>query len=97
MPKIVLIETISTFRHLFAVEVKDDEPIEHALDDITSYITGGEVEGLEDFSQNHVGEDISSYREVSEEEYIKIFDKENDYLKDWTAEQKKQYIYKGEE
>jgi hypothetical protein len=96
MPKIVLVETVSTFRHMYAVAVKDDEPIEYALDDVTDYDTGFE-NGLNEFAQNHVGEDIFSYREITEDEYLKIFDKENDYLKEWTTEQKKQYIYKGEE
>ena len=95
MPKIVLVETVATFRHMYAVAVKDDEPIEYALDDVTAYATGFENE-LTEFAQNHVGEDIFSYREISEEEYLKIFDKENDYLSDWDDNQKKQYIYKGE-
>ena len=67
MPKIVLVETVSTFRHMYAVAVKDDEPIEYALDDVTDYDTGFE-NGLNEFAQNHVGEDIFSYREISEEE-----------------------------
>ena len=96
MPKIVLVETVATFRHLFAVEVKDDEPIEHALDDVAAYATGFE-NGLTEFAQNHVGEDIFSYREISKEEYLKIFDKENEYLIELSDERKKQYIYKGEE
>lgn len=93
MSKIVLVETVQTFRHMYAVELKDDEPIEYALDDVTVVTTGGLIK-LEEFAQNHVGEDVFSYREISEEEYLKIFDKENDYLKNWTPEQKKQFIYK---
>jgi len=92
MPKIVLVETVSIFRHMYAVEVRDEDPIEHALDDVVMN-AASTVNGLEDFAQKHVAEDIFSYREITEEEYIKIFDKENDYLKDWTAEQKKRYIY----
>jgi len=93
MSKIVLVETVATFRHMYVVAVKDDEPIEYALDDVAAYATGFE-NGLTEFAQNHVGEDIFSYREVSEDEYIKIFDKENDYLKECDSEKKKEYIYK---
>lgn len=93
MSKIVLVETIQTFKHMYAVEVKDDEPIEYALDDVTDVMTGG-LSKVEEFAQTHIGEDIFSYREISEEEYLKIFDRENDYLKEWTQEQKKQFIYK---
>jgi hypothetical protein len=93
MTKIVLVETVSTFRHLYAVEVADNDPIEYALDDVTMACT--DMPGdLEDFAQNHVSEDIFSYREISEEEYLKIFDKECDYLKDWNSDQKKRFIYK---
>lgn len=97
MPKIVLVETVSTFRHLYAVEVADNDPIEYALDDVTMGVTGeytGEPGCLEEFSQHHVSEDIFSYREITEDEYLKIFDKENDYLKAWDTEQKKKFIYK---
>jgi len=77
---------------MYAVEVRDEDPIEYALDDVVMYATDAE-NGLEDFAQKHVAENIFSHREITEEEYIKIFDKENDYLKDWTAGKKKQYIY----
>jgi hypothetical protein len=93
MSKIVLVETVSTFRHMYAVEVKDENPIEYALDDVTWVATGGSIE-LEDFAQHHVAEDVFSYREITEDEYLKIFDKENDYLKEWTAEQKKKFIHR---
>lgn len=92
MSKIVLVETVSTFRHMYAVELIDDVPNEYALDDVTNAVCGGETK-LEEFAQKHIGEDIFSYREISEEEYLKIFDQENDYLKEWTPEQKKQFIY----
>lgn len=91
MPKIVLVETVSTFRHMYAVEVRDEDPIEYALDDVTCAATGGLTE-LEEFAQKHIAEDVFSFREITEDEYLKIFDKENDYLKEWTPEQKKRFI-----
>ena len=94
MSKIVLVETVSTFRHLYAVEVADNDPIEYALDDVTMGVTGEPGE-LEDFAQNHISEDIFSYREISEDEYLKIFDKECAYLSLWDTEQKKKFIYKN--
>lgn len=93
MPKIVLVETVSTFRHMYAVEVRDEDPIEYALDDVTWVATGGSIE-LEEFAQHHVAEDVFSYREITEDEYLKIFDKENDYLSDWDVEQKKRFIHR---
>lgn len=94
MSKIVLVETISTFRHVYAVELNDDEPNEYALDSVVFYATGGNEPMMEDFAQEHVSEDIFSHRVISEEEYIRMFDEMNDYLKDWSPEQKKKFIYK---
>jgi len=92
MSKIVLVETISTFRHLYAIELEDNEPNEYALDDVVcvTYPNGS----LEDFAQEHISEDTFSHRVISEEEYIRIFDEMNDYLKDWTIDKKKKFIYK---
>ena len=96
MSKIVLIETVSTFRHMYAVEVPDDGENEWALDTVTDHVTGGEI-GLTEFAQKHISEDVFSYREITEQEYLEIFDKENDYLIELSDERKKMYIYKGEE
>ena len=93
MSKIVLVETVSTFRHMYAVELKEDEPIEYALDSVVVLATNGTTK-LEEFAQKHIAEDVFSYREINEEEYLKIFDQENEYLYEWTPEQKKQFIYK---
>ena len=95
MSKIVLVETVSMFRHVYAVELNDDEPNEYALDDVV--MAGGytgEPGCLEEFAQNHISEDVFSHRQVTEEEYIKLFDEMNDYMKDFPIEKKKSFIYK---
>lgn len=92
MTKIVLVETVSMFRHIYAVELNDDEPNEYALDTVTM-----QEKGIDEFAQKHISEDIFSHRVISEEEYIKIFDEMSDYLKEWTPEQKKKFIYKRDE
>lgn len=97
MSKIVLVETVSTFRHVYAVELNDNDPAEYALDDVVMAGTGAEEFGLQEFSQKHIAEDIFSHRVVTEEEYLRVFDEMNDYLSSWTTEQKKKYIYKSEE
>ena len=94
MTKIVLVETISTFRHVYAIELDDNDPAEYALDDVTMACTNSADFGLEDFAQKHIAEDIFSHRVVSEEEYLRVFDETNDYLKHFTVEQKKKYIYR---
>jgi hypothetical protein len=94
MSKIVLVETISTFRHVYAIELEDNEPNEYALDDVTMVGAGSEDFELEEFSQEHISEDIFSHRVVSEDEYIRLFDEMNDYLKEWPTDQKKKFLYK---
>ena len=92
MPKIVLVETISMFRHVYAVELNDDEPNEYALDDVVSEMYN--CDKLEDFAQQHIDENIFSHREITEEEYLKIFDEMNGYNAVWSPELKKKFIYK---
>jgi predicted nucleic acid-binding OB-fold protein len=80
--KIYVVETISLFRHTYYVKAKESS---HALDEVVCRINDEDfIEG----SQNHISEDIANVIEVTEEEYLKLFDKENDYLKNWTEEQK---------
>jgi hypothetical protein len=93
MPKIVLVETVSTFRHMYAVEVRDEDPIEYALDDVTDVMTDG-LSKVEEFAQKHIAEDVFSFREITEEEYLKMFDQENEYLKEWSDEQKMNFIHR---
>jgi len=86
--KLVLVDAISSYRIRYVVEVED--VIEHALDTVV-------CEEATEFSQLHIGEQISSYREITEEEYLKIFDEDNDYLKTWNNEQKLNLITKIQE
>lgn len=79
-----LVETVSIFRHRYVVEAKEEE---HACDEVVC--NDG---NLKEFSQYHVDEDIISVRELDDVEYLKLFDKDNEYLKEWTDEQKLQFI-----
>ena len=85
MKKLVLVDAISSHRMRYVVEVED--VLEHALDTVVMQ------EAIE-FSQLHIGEQISSYREITEEEYLKIFDEDSSYLKDWETEKKLNFITK---
>jgi len=84
--KLVLVETIAQFRHRYAIMVEDD--IEHALDSVAC-----EDEGLAELSQKYLGEIPISHREITMDEYMKIFNEDNDYLAKWSDEKKKGLIY----
>ena len=90
MPK-YLVDTISMFRLRYVIECKEEE---HALDEVTWVTAGGEVDldVWQEFSQQHIGENIISSREITDEEYLDLFDKDNDYLKEWTIEQKMKFV-----
>lgn len=80
--KIYAVETISLFRHTYYVKAKEES---HAMDEVVCRMTDEMfIEG----SQNHISEDIANVVELTEEEFLKLFDKENDYLKNWSKEQK---------
>ena len=81
----VLVETISTFRERYMVEVPigtDDygkDKADWALDTVT-------MEEAQEFSQEHLGEQIVSHRVVTKAEALAMCDKDNDYTKDWDEE-----------
>ena len=87
MKKLVMVDCISQFRIRFAVEVEDN--IDHALDEV---IMKENDQYFHEFSQEHLGMMPISHREINKEEYLKMFDQDNDYLKSWTEEQKLNFI-----
>jgi hypothetical protein len=94
MSKLVLVETVSTFRHTYVVKLPDNEPDDYALDDVTDAITSGTYQDkLEEVSQNHIAEDIFSHRVITEKEYLEMFDRENAYLSGWPTEKKMEFIF----
>jgi len=83
--KYVLVDAISTFRQRYAVAVPDtlcdEKAKEWAMDTVT-------CEDAEEFSQLWLGETISSTKVMGKEELLEQFDEDNDYLRDWSDEQK---------
>jgi hypothetical protein len=84
MPK-YLVETVSVFRMRYVVEAKN---VSDARDEVTMSVG----DDFKEFSQLHVDEMISSTREIDQAEYIRVFDEDNVYLKDWTEEQKLDFV-----
>lgn len=85
MPK-YLVETISMFRIRYVVEC---DSAEHAKDEVVMKM--GE---LSEFSQLHLDEMITSAREIDKTEYLRLFDEDNDYLKEWDDDHKLSWINK---
>ena len=86
--KLYVVETISMFRMRYVIEAKEAE---HASDEVICELG---KDNFKEFSQHHVDEVITSTREISKEEYLKMFDNDNDYLDKWSDEQKFGFINK---
>ena len=86
MPK-YLVETISVHRIRYVVEC---ENVNDAKDTVT-------MEEVDEFSQMHIDEMITSAREIDDAEYLRVFDEDNDYLREWSDEQKFKYVHKEED
>lgn len=87
--KLYMVETVSIFRHRYVVESREAE---HAADEVVMGIARSSTDFAE-FSQKHIDELITSTREITAEEYLKEFDADNDYLREWSIPQKMQYIH----
>jgi len=83
LPK-YLVETVSLFRIRYVVECDSQE---HAKDCVT-------MNEVEEFSQLHIDEMITSTRAINDPEYLLLFDEDNPYLKAWDEEHKFKYVHK---
>lgn len=83
--ELVMVDVVSTYRIRYAVEVPKGKTV-WALDTVT-------MEDAKEFSQEHLGEQIVSYRVVTEEEALKMCDEENSYCSEWEPELKKKNFF----
>ena len=74
--KFVLVETISTFRHRYVIELPSDDPDAYALDTVA-------CEEGKDFGPEWLGEQIVSHRRVAREELRDLAD---EYTRGWDDE-----------
>lgn len=84
--KLYLVDVMSTFRMRYVVEAHEEE---HALDEV---VCNEHNTDFKEFSQEHVGTNIFSSREISQEQFFEMFDKDNDYLASWPEVKKLVFI-----
>ena len=82
-----MVDVISTHLLRYAVEVNEDP--KDALDE---FVCKELDANFKEFSQRHLGTMDVSHRVVSKDEYLRMFDEDNEYLKEWTEEQKLEFI-----
>ena len=97
--KYVVVTAISSYRMRYVMNVEDLQDLNLSMD-----ITGHEEEWagdtvtaqeVEEFSQDWLGEQIIDTRIVNEEEMLELFDKDNDYLKEWDRNYKVEWVRKN--
>ena len=86
--KLYVVDIMSTFRLRYVVEAEEES---HALDEV---VMNEHRPEYKEFSQEHIGTHIFSSREISKDEYLEMFDRDNDYLKSWSEKQKLDFINK---
>lgn len=94
--KYVIVTCVDTFRTRYcipisAIETDDkNKQMEYAKD----LVTCNEVT---EFSQLHLGEQISDVFILDEERMLMMFDRDNDYLADWDKQRKIDFVNRWEE
>ena len=87
--KLYMVETVLITKFRYVVEARDES---HAMDEVVMNTSGSYNNDWKEFSQRALEEVVSDCREISSTEYLELFDKDNDYLKEWTLDQKLSYI-----
>ena len=83
--KLVLVEAITMYRMRYVIECDE---VSHAADTVAMN------EMQDEFSQLHLGETITSSREITKDEYLRLFNEDNYYLNSWTDEEKMKLIHR---
>ena len=98
----VVVTALSSYRMRYVMHRDDLQKINpNVTGQIVSWANDTvTMEECEEFSQEHMGEYIVDTVEMNEEDMLELFDKDNDYLSDWSKDQKIEWIRKtisGEE
>jgi hypothetical protein len=84
--KIFIVESVSTFRHKYAIFAENED------DALVEFIMEQDECGFHELSQEHLGEKAELIYRVTEDEFINEFDKTNDYIKHIAKDDKLSYI-----
>ena len=68
--KLFLVDAVSSYRTSYVIRCKEGE---HATDTVV-------MNEAEEFSQEWLGEQISRVTEITEEQYLEIFDRDNQQI-----------------
>ena len=83
--KLFLVDTVSTFRNSYVIRAETEQQAYDLVEEM-------DTDKIDEFSQKWLGEEIGRVMEITEKQYFDIFDKDNDYLKNWSLEKKRELI-----
>lgn len=96
----VVVTCVSQFRQRYCIPVSELQKLNgetNITDDVAKQITWAQdsvaCEEVNEFSQEWLGELILDTFVLDEERVLNLFDRDNDYLKEWTKEQKLDRLY----
>lgn len=93
MKDYVVVTTVSTFRIRYVVPKDKLQATNPDAEVSSEWATDSVVMNeVKEFSQLHLGEQISDVIELDTDELIARFDEDNAYLKDWSREKKLDWI-----
>lgn len=103
MSKLILVETVAQFRLRYVAEIDDaayasfdqEKPIlcqKSEWPAVVSVQVTHEDPNFHEFSQEHLSNMVYSHREVTKEQYLQAFDRDNEHLTSLTEEEKLNYV-----
>jgi hypothetical protein len=95
----VVVTTVSQFRQRYAIPVSELQKLNTDIDIMNDPVKQVEwandsvsMEDIKEFSQHYLGESIIDTFILDEERVKLMFNRDNDYLSDWSDEKKMDFI-----
>ena len=93
----VVVTAISSHRMRYVMH-RDDLQKKNPLDPVNAIEWANDTVNAEEcgeFSQEHMGEYIVDTVEMNEDDILELFDKDNDYLSEWSKDEKLKFVRKS--
>ena len=93
----VVVTAISSHRMRYVMH-RDDLQKKNPLDPVNAIEWANDTVNAEEcgeFSQEHMGEYIVDAVEMNEDDMLELFDKDNDYLSEWSKDEKLKFVRKS--
>ena len=89
MSKYVMVNAISMFNMKYCIEVPDEVEDKDLLDHVEKQVS---AENTKEFTQRHMGETVSNYSIVTQDEILEEFRSEEPYFAEWPDERIMQMV-----